>query len=114
MVRRLMLLVAVLSAMSSLGACSETRPSEIIELVVPAGTGDRLAAGEAVTIMPDRLELHVGDSLVIRNEDSVDQSVGPYFVNAGGEVRFTYGKAGRFEGYCPLSEGNRYEIVVEE
>jgi hypothetical protein len=38
--------------------------------------------------------------------------VGPYFVEAGGEIRLIYGKAGTYEGYCPLSEGQRYEIVV--
>jgi hypothetical protein len=88
------------------------REPQTIEIVVPAGTQDRLAAGETVEVMPARLELHVGDTLLIRNEDRVTQSVGPYIVAAGEETRLTYGAPGRFEGYCPLSEGNRYEIVV--
>jgi hypothetical protein len=104
---------AILTA-GSLTACGEGSESrgKTTELVVPAGTNDRLQAGEEVTIMPSRLELRVGDTLLIRNEDTTDQTVGPYFVKAGGEIRLTYGKAGAYEGYCPLSQGHRYEIVV--
>jgi hypothetical protein len=86
--------------------------SDTVEVVVPAGTQDRLDAGEDVVVMPERLELDVGDVLLIRNEDDVEQSVGPYTVAAGQEARFEFGVAGTYEGYCPLSEGDRYEIVV--
>ncbi len=81
---------------------------------MPAGTQDRLDAGEDVVVMPERLELTVGDVLLIRNEDDVEQSVGPYTVAAGEESRFEFGVPGTYEGYCPLSEGDRYEIVVTE
>lgn len=95
-------------------ACVGGNGSRTIEIVVPAGTQERLVAGEPIDIMPTRLELKVGDTLLIRNEDSVSQSVGPYHVAAGTDYRLTYGAPGRFEGYCPLSAGKRYEIVVEE
>lgn len=38
--------------------------------------------------------------------------MGPYFVTAGGELSLTYSVAGRYEGYCPLSGSDGYEIVV--
>jgi plastocyanin len=103
----LMLLVGGATACSS-----DERTPQTIEIVVPAGTQDRVAKGEDVNIMPARLELRVGDTLSIRNDDRVGQSVGPYFVKAGETMRLTYNTAGRFEGYCPLSEGDRYELVV--
>lgn len=106
------LVLATLFAGGSVTACGDGRKVQTIELVVPAGTSQRLVEGQVVTVMPARLELRVGDTLLIRNEDSSDQSVGPYFVKAGGEIRLTYGKAGQFEGYCPLTEGKRYAIVV--
>ena len=93
--------------------CGDDREPETIEIIVPAGTQDRLIAGETVEVMPARLELHVGDTLLIRNEDRVTQSIGPFIVAAGQQTRLIYGSPGRFEGYCPLSAGNRYEIVVE-
>lgn len=62
--------------------------------------------------MPSVLQFEVGDTIRIRNEDVVDQSVGPYWVPAGEEFELTYGAPGRYEGVCPLSEGERYEIIV--
>ncbi|MFP4513146.1 MAG: hypothetical protein ACLFRV_09405 [Acidimicrobiales bacterium] len=91
-----------------------SRPSETIEIIVPAGTQDRLAAGEEVVVMPARLEFRVGDRIRIRNDDDVAQSVGPYVVDPGKEMLLEYGAPGVYEGYCPLSEGERYEIVVTE
>lgn len=88
--------------------------SDLYELVIPAGTTDRLRRGETVAVMPDRLEFRVGQTLLIRNDDSHSQSVGPYNVPAGETLGVTYGTPGRFEGECPLSEGGGYEIVVTE
>lgn len=90
----------------------EERTPDVVEIVVPAGTQDRLEAGEEVVIMPTRLEFRVGDAIRIRNDDDVRQSVGPYLVDAGEEMLLQYGTPGVYEGYCPLSEGERYEIVV--
>lgn len=88
------------------------RPAKTIEIVVPAGTQDRLEAGEKVVVMPERLEFRVGDTILIENKDSVTQYVGPYTVGPREKVTFTFGAPGNFSGYCPLSEGERYEIVV--
>ena len=90
----------------------DARPAQTIEIVVPAGTQERLAAGEKVVVMPARLEFRVGDRISIRNDDLVAQSVGPYVVDPGEEMVLQYGAPGVYEGYCPLSEGERYEIVV--
>lgn len=114
MIRRVVLVAVAVGAIAGAGGCAGSRDPRTVEFVVPAGTAARLAAGEKVVVMPDRVELRVGDSLSIRNEDTVDQSVGPFFVGAGNTVRYTYGKPGTFEGYCALSEGQRYEIIVTE
>ena len=105
--------LAVLFAAGFLHGCGDDDPPRTVEVVVPAGTQERLDAGEPVVVMPARIDLQVGDTLRIRNDDEVDQTVGPYFVSAGGEIELTYSVPGRYEGYCPLSEGERYEIVVE-
>lgn len=94
------------------GCSSESPEAQTVEVVVPPGTADRLRAGEDVVIMPLRIELSVGDYLVIRNEDDEPHLVGPYEVRADSVNQFTFGAAGNYEGYCPLSEGDRYEIVV--
>jgi hypothetical protein len=91
-----------------------TTPARLVEIVVPLGTADRVARGETVTVMPARLELRVGDTLRIHNQDVVDQPVGPFIVKAGQVQELRYGAPGRYQGYCLLAEGETYEIVVTE
>src|SRR5690606_6338134 len=54
------------------------REGDVYEIVVPYGTQERLSRGETVDVMPSRLEFEVGDTLRIRNEDIMVQTVGPY------------------------------------
>ncbi len=108
-----MAVVAVIGG-AGLVACGSDSVPRTVEIVVPAGTAERIAAGEEVEVMPSLLEMQVGDTLVVRNEDSEQQAVGPYVVDAGEEMRLTYGTPGRFEGTCDLSGDGRYVIVVEE
>jgi len=69
-----------------------------VHLVVEAGTQDRVNAGEKVVMMPSYMP----------------QWVGPYLVGPGNSFSFTYGSPGRFAGFCPLADGQTYEIVVKE
>jgi plastocyanin len=80
--------------------------------VVPAGTRARAEAGKEPAIMPRRLDIKVGDTLVIRNDDSADQFVGPYFIRAGQTLRQTFWRAGRYQGVCTLHPSGTITIVV--
>src|SRR3990172_6984593 len=60
------------------------RPPQAIELTIPAGTAERVAAGEASPSIPSGLEFVVGDTLVVHNQDSVSHELGPIWVPAGG------------------------------
>lgn len=104
--------LVVIASAGPVAGCGDDRQAQTVEVVVPAGTQDRLDAGETVDVMPARIELRVGDTLLLRNEDDVDQTVGPYFVAAGRILSLTYSVPGRYEGYCPLSGSDGYEIVV--
>lgn len=94
------------------GGDDEPRTPERFEVVVPVGTQARIDAGETVSVMPARIELRVGDTLYLRNDDVETQSVGPYVLDPGEVLELQYGAPGTFAGFCPLSEGKRYEIVV--
>lgn len=113
---RLLRLLAALGTLVVLGAAcggsDSDAPARIHEIVVPLGTQAALGRGEDVSIMPARLEFHVGETLTIRNEDVVATTVGPYLVQAGEELEVHFGAPGRYEGSCPISEGDTYEIVV--
>jgi plastocyanin len=85
---------------------------ERITVEVPAGTAARIEAGEEVEIMPQALEVSVGDTLEIRNLDAVAHEVGPYLVGAGETVRQTFTSPGTIEGICTLNPMGEVTIVV--
>ncbi|NMC79557.1 MAG: hypothetical protein GYA59_09375 [Chloroflexi bacterium] len=54
-----------------------------IELVIPAGTSQRIAAGDKTSVLPQDLDLVAGDVLVVINQDEVSHQLGPIWVPAG-------------------------------
>jgi len=61
----------------------ENREPQRIELVIPAGTADRIARGEAPPSIPEDMNFVVGDTLVVINRDSVDHQLGPLWIPVG-------------------------------
>lgn len=61
----------------------ENRAPERIELVIPAGTAQRVAAGQASPALPTNMTFVVGDTLVVVNQDNVDHQLGPLWIPAG-------------------------------
>lgn len=101
-----------LALVVALVACAPAREPQVTEIVVPAGTEIRLITGRTVDIMPAEIQLRVGDTLRIRNEDASFHEVGPYRVAPQETVEITYGQAGRYEGMCALSGAGSYVIEV--
>lgn len=114
--------VAVVSILVTLGAVAVIIAAvvtvtnrdrhETVEFVVPVGTAAKQAAGGAVEIMPPEVELTVGDTLVIRNEDTRDALVGPYRIRAGEVLRQTFTRPQTLVGECSLSGSGEIRIVV--
>lgn len=73
-----------------LGACGSNGPGSVAAsnedqaaqtYVIPAGTFDRIKAGENIEIIPAELTLGVGDALRIENNDDEGGIVGPFYVS---------------------------------
>jgi len=89
------------------------RPTPITtEYVVPLGTWDKVNIGEHVQIMPPQVQFHVGDTLVIRNDDSRTTVVGPYTVGPGQTLREVFDRPETLSGVCSLSPDGQVRIVV--
>lgn len=79
---------------------------------VPAGTGERLDAGENIQLMPPVLELNVGDQLLVNNEDDRIHTVGPFTVRPGESLVQVFSEPGIIEGACTLNPDQGVQIVV--
>ena len=85
---------------------------ETITYVVPEGTSEKLFFGETVEIMPTEVHLDVGDTLVIRNEDSQTMAVGPFTVRGGETLEQTFSRPQTLVGECSLSGTGEIRLVV--
>lgn len=68
-------------------------PAHTVEVVIPAGTAERVARGEIVAALPESLRLRRGDTLVIVNEDVSDHRIGPMQAPAGRATEAPVGSA---------------------
>lgn len=67
--------------------------SRAVELTISAGTAALVRAGELPPNLPRELVLRVGDTIAVRNLDSVAHRVGPLSVAPGGLERSAVGPA---------------------
>src|SRR5690242_18260934 len=65
------------------------RPPQRVDLVIPAGTAEKVARGESNPALPDNMVFVVGDTLVVKNEDLVDHHLGPLFIPTGTSASLT-------------------------
>ena len=88
------------------------RPPQAIELTIPAGTAERVAAGEASPSIPSGLEFVVGDTLVVHNQDSVSHELGPIWVPAGGTGQLAIGRASTTSYACSFRPSGTFDLRV--
>ena len=86
---------------------SSDRAPETAELIIPAGTSERVAAGEETPSIPDEMVFVVGDTLLVVNQDSVDHQLGPIWVPAGSNGSIVLEQAEKFAYRCSF-QSSRY------
>ena len=86
--------------------------ARVHEYVVPAGTQERIDAGEEISLFPQSLEVRVGDRLVIDNQDDATHQVGPYVVGSGQRIEQAFAVPGKIEGFCTLHPSGQVSIIV--
>lgn len=88
--------------------------SATYEFVIPVGAGDALDEGVPLEILPGELEVTVGETIRIVNEDDRGHLVGPWFVGAGETVTQEFASAGEFEGECTVHPSGQLVLMVRE
>jgi hypothetical protein len=59
------------------------RPPQTIQLVIPAGTAERVAQGQSIPSLPEEMVFVIGDQLEVKNEDAVAHQLGPLWAPPG-------------------------------
>ncbi|GAB2509277.1 cupredoxin domain-containing protein [Lysobacter humi (ex Lee et al. 2017)] len=82
--------------------------------VIPEGTWRRRMAGEPVEILPQRIELTLGLSDVLRleNRDTVPQTFGPALLMPGQTFRLPFEQAADYEFACSAHASGQMVVAV--
>ncbi len=90
------------------------RGPQRIELIIPAGTADRIAKGKANPTIPTNMTFVAGDTLVVNNQDNVDHRLGPLFIPTGTSAILTLNDASIFTYQCSFQSSKVLGIDVQE
>jgi hypothetical protein len=82
-----------------LGA-AQTRSPQVIEIAIPAGTALRVSRGQSNPLLPQTMTFVVGDTLLVRNLDSVTHELGPLLIPAGSSASMRMDSAEDYSAAC--------------
>jgi hypothetical protein len=89
-----------------------SRDPTTVTLVIPAGTAAKVALGQSV--IPAGQTFVLGDTLVIKNEDSVTQTLGPVVIPAGSTATMKLDTVGSVRYTCSFQPTQYYGIEVQQ
>jgi hypothetical protein len=93
-----------------LQADTTSRDPTTILLVIPAGTSAKVSQGQSV--IPAGQSFVVGDTLQVKNEDSVTQTLGPLVIPAGATASMKLDQVGSLSYTCSFQPTKYYGIEV--
>ncbi len=82
--------------------------------VIPAGAGEAIDRGEPLEILPQALDVRVGELFELINLDDRGHLVGPFFVGAGETLRQRFNAPGTFIGACSVHPSGELILTVVE
>ena len=107
------------------GACGSDDPGPLFEedggvgtidysYTIPEGSGEAIDRGEPLDILPQSLEVQVGEVLELVNQDDRGHLIGPFFVGAGETLRQRFNAPGSFIGACTVHPSGEFVLTVGE
>jgi hypothetical protein len=103
-----------ISELSFIFLRENARPPQVIELVIPDGTADRVALGETPPTIPDSMTFVVGDTLLVKNEDMVNHELGPLWIPAGSSATLALDAVQSYAYACSFQPGKYFGLEVHE
>jgi hypothetical protein len=90
------------------------RPPMAVELVIPHGTADAVANGQAVPEIPDEMVFVAGDVLVVKNEDIEPHQLGPLWIPANSSAQLNLEEPMQYSARCSFQPSRYMGIDVRE
>jgi hypothetical protein len=91
-----------------------SRAPQVIELVIPAGTAVKVAAGQLIPSIPEEMIFVVGDQLVVINDDIVDHQLGPLWIPAGTSATLPLTEKSEYAYSCSFQATQYLGLTVRE
>lgn len=88
------------------------RSPQTIELVIPAGTAEQVAAGSNLPTLPAEMDFLVGDVLLVVNQDRVDHQLGPVWVPPGTSASLALDQAENYSYSCSFQVTRYLDLNV--
>ncbi|HEX2979645.1 MAG TPA: hypothetical protein VHO48_05225 [Anaerolineaceae bacterium] len=92
----------------------QDRGPQRIELIIPPGAAQMVAAGKPVTSIPEEMIFVQGDTLVVINHDATDHQLGPIWVPAGSTSSLVLDQANLFSYACTFQPTRYLGLDVRE
>lgn len=90
------------------------RAPQTIQLIIPAGTSQRVEAGEDVPDIPPEMVFVLGDVLEVKNEDSVPHQIGPIWVPPASTGRLVMEQADKLSYSCSFQTSRYLNLDVRQ
>lgn len=92
----------------------ENREPGVIELVIPAGTGEMVRAGQTPPELPRDMRFVVGDTLKVVNQDNENHQLGPLWIPAQTSASLNLESEQNMVFECSFQTGNYLGVTVQE
>lgn len=90
------------------------RPPKVITLVIPMGTADKVARGEKPPGIPANMKFVVGDTLIVKNEDTADHQLGPLWIPASASAQLSLDRVESLAYECSFQPGKYLGLDVSQ
>ena len=89
-----------------------SRDPMTVELVIPEGTADMVAAGQTPPSIPDEMVFVAGDTLLVTNEDDVTHQLDILYIPAGTSASLPLPEANNFALTCSFQPTSYFNLTV--
>jgi hypothetical protein len=90
----------------------EARTPEVIEITIPAGTAEKVRNGQSEPSLPAAMTFVIGDTLVVKNQDSATHQLGPLFIPPGTSASLQLDATQKYAASCTFQPGRYFGLDI--